>query len=731
MRQVLQSYRTGELWLADVAPPGPAPLGARVETRASLVSAGTEKAMIALAQRSLLGKARARPDLVRRVWQKVQQEGVWKTVEQVKAKLDQPVALGYSCAGVVRDALGADALRPGMRVACAGAGFASHSELNWVPRNLVVPLPEAVSFEHGATATVGAIALQGVRQAGPRLGDRIVVIGLGLIGNLAAQLARASGARVLGVDLSPGKVALALETGCFDATTDLERVADRVAAFTGGHGADAVILAAGAPNDSGPIRLAIELARLRGKIVVLGDCGMDVPRNEAYLKELDIRLSMSYGPGRYDPAYEERGQDYPYAHVRYTEQRNLAAYLDAVADGAVVLDPLLTHRFEIGRALDAYELIQTGSEPYVGVLLTYGASDDPELAPPTPRVAPGPAAASAPAFEAVRGPIGVGMVGAGNYARAALIPPLKASGARMIGVVNRSGPSADQARAAGGFAWADTDLDRLLGDPAIHAVFVGTRHDLHAATTIALLDAGKHVFVEKPLCLTDDELAAVAAAQARAGRYVQVGTNRRFSPYTEALVQAFTPRADPLTITVRVNAGRIPVDHWLRDPAVGGGRLLGEGIHWVDLCQALAGAPVRSALATPSPGGPTSSPGDTWTLTLAFTDGSIATIVYAADGPSALPKERVEVIGVGRAAEVDNWSSGRLWTGTGSSALRAPRGQQKGTAEQLTAFLEALASGRPAVPLDTTWHVQHVGLSAVASLADGLPRSPAWPRPAP
>ncbi len=730
MKQVLQSYRTGELALADVPPPRPAPRGARVRTRASLVSAGTEKAMLELARKSLVGKARARPDLVRRVWQKVQQEGLQRTVEQVRTKLDEPVALGYSCAGIVEDALDADHLVPGMRVACAGAGLASHSELNWVPRNLVVPLPDGLSFEHGATATLGAIALQGVRQAEPRLGDRIVVIGLGLIGNLAGQLAGAHGARVLGVDLSPERAELARRTGFFDATADTDGLEERVLAFTDGHGADAVILAASAPGNSGPMHQAVALCRLRGRIVVLGNVGMDVPRNEAYLKELDVRLSMSYGPGRYDPAYEERGEDYPYAYVRWTEQRNLQAYLEAVADGAVVLDPLLTHRFDIGRALDAYDLIEHDREPYIGILLTYGEAEDPELARPNaPRAAPAVAPAAVPALEPVSGRIGVGVLGAGGHLRGTLLPALKALDVERVGVVNRTGPSARQAREVGDFAWSDTDLDRLLSDPAIHAVVIGTRHDLHARQVLAALDAGKHVFCEKPLCLTEEELARIADAQARTGLYVQVGTNRRHSPYTRALQDRFQPRADPIAVSIRVNAGRLPREHWLRDPAVGGGRLVGEGIHWVDLAQSIVGEPIARVHLTPSPGGPTALPGDTFSLALRFTDGSVAQILYAAEGPRTLPKEQVEVVGLQHAARVDNWSQGQLWTTGGRSALRVGRGQQKGIAEQLHAFVDTLRTGQPAVPLDVTWHVQHATLVAASTSADGLPADVAWPRP--
>ncbi|TVQ87360.1 MAG: hypothetical protein EA397_18765 [Deltaproteobacteria bacterium] len=730
MKQVLQSYRTGELWLADLSPPQLKERGARVRTVASLISAGTERSMIALAQKSLIGKARSRPDLVRRVIKKMRQDGVRKTVEQVQSKLNEPVPLGYSCAGVVVDALQADHLRPGMRVVCAGAGYANHSEMNWVPRNLIAPLPDTVSFEHGATATVGAIALQGVRHAAPRLGDRIVVIGLGLIGNLAAQLARASGARVFGIDLDPSKVELGRRTGCVGGTSEMDRAVEAVMAFTQGHGADAVILAAGAPEDSRPTQLAVELVRQRGKVVILGVVGMNIPRNEAYRKELDVHVSMSYGPGRYDSAYEERGEDYPFAFVRYTEQRNLVAYLDAVADGRLVLDPLLTHRFPIDEALDAYGLIQSGREPHLGILLRYAATDDPELGvPAVPRPAmPAATPARAP-IEALRGPIGIGLLGAGSYVRGVLLPALAKQDVERIGVVNRSGPSAEQSREAGGFRWSGTEVDRVLSDPSIHAVVIGTPHHLHAEQVIACLDAGKHVFVEKPLCLSHVELQAIAAALERSGRFLQVGTNRRHSPYASALREQFSPRADPLVISVRVNAGRLPAGHWLRDPQVGGGRLLGEGVHWVDLCAALVGRPVRSVVATPSPGGATSLAGDTWAAQLSFVDGSLATITYAADGPTSLEKERIEVVGLGCAAEVLNWSSGRVYTTAGRRPLRVGRGQLKGTDEQLTAFFRTLRGEPPAVDLDETLHVQHATLLLVDTLRDGVPAQATWPYP--
>lgn len=730
MKQVLQSFRSGELWLADVAPPSSAPRGARVKTTVSLVSAGTEKMLLDLGRKSLIGKARARPDMVRRVLQKARQEGLKKTWEQVSQRLDAPMALGYAAAGRVQDVQDAPGLVPGMRVACAGMGYASHAELNWVPRNLIVPIPDDVTDEEGCSATVGAIALQGVRLAEPRLGDRIVVIGLGLIGNLCAQLCRASGARVFGVDLDASKVDLAKRTGCYDGTADMGSVVEQVMAFTDGRGADAVLIAASAQGNDGPMQTAVEISRLRGTIVAVGNVGMGVPRDDAYRKELTVRASMSYGPGRYDSAYEEQGNDYPFAYVRYTEQRNMVAYLDAIEDGKVDLSSLLTHRFSIGDALSAYDMITNHTEPYVGVLLTYGATDDPELARPvSPTPAPAAAAASL-GFEPVSRRPGLAVVGAGMHARAQLLPVLKGMDVDLIGVVNRTGASADQAKAIAGFAWADTQFDRVLEDDRIDAVIIGTRHRLHAAQTIRALQAGKHVFVEKPLCLTDEELAQVAEAQAASGRYVQVGANRRFSPYTQALTTHFGQRSDPLVLNVRINAGAIPDDHWLRDPATGGGRLIGEGIHWVDWCQAVVDRPIRTAVAQASTGGATSLPADSWTATLTFADGSIAQIQYAADGARTAAKERLEVVGLGKLAVIDDWSGGQLYLASGSQRLKVPRGQHKGFVEQLSAFVRALRSGRPAVSLDTTWHVQHAVLTLNQTTTTGVAADVAWPRPA-
>ncbi|MBN2799781.1 MAG: bi-domain-containing oxidoreductase [Deltaproteobacteria bacterium] len=725
MKQVLQSYRTGELWLAEVDAPHPAPGGARIHTRASLISAGTEKYLVQMARKSLVGKAQARPDLVKRVLQKVQQEGLQRTIEQVQEKLNTPIAMGYSSAGVVMDAEGVGDLRPGTRVACAGAGYAAHAEVNWVPRNLLVPLPDGVSFEEGACATVGAIALQGVRQAELRLGDRVLVIGLGLIGNLTAQLAAASGARVFAFDLSQRAVELALQTGCAAGTSDATRVLDEVMAFTGGHGVDAVLIAASSPGNNGPVELAVQAARLRGKVIAVGLVGLEMPRDDAYRKELDLRMSMSYGPGRYDADYEERGQDYPLAYVRYTEQRNIQAFLEAVEDGRVVLGPILTHRFGIDQALDAYALLES-DEPSVGVILEYG---EPEAREVRPVARPASAAPGPRRVATVNRAPGIGLIGAGTFVRGVLLPSLRRTDARLVGVVNRTGPSAENVRKGSGFSWGGTDAERVFTDAAIDAVVIGTRHRLHAPLSLKALEAGKHVFVEKPVCVTPDELSALVVAQRRADRLVQVGTNRRFSPYVAKVREVFAGRADPLSIQYRVNAGQIPADHWVREAAEGGGRLVAEGVHFIDVCQAVVGAPVSRVSCAPMGGGPSAIAGDSFAITLEYTDGSVAQILYATEGDRGLPKERLEVFGGGKVAVVEDWSAGTVWSGGRQSKLRAPRGQQKGSVEQLSAFLQALATGVPAVPMDEVWHVHHVMFAAAAAMERGVPVETAWPCP--
>ena len=599
MKQILQSQRRGEVRLAEVPAPACGAGGVLVSTRCSVISAGTERMLVELGKKSLLGKARARPDLVRKVLDTVRTRGLKATAEQVFAKLDEPVPLGYSASGeVVEAGRGAAELQPGDRVAIAGAGYANHAEFNFVPRNLCAKIPEGVSYANAAFATIGAIALQGVRQAQPLIGERVVVIGLGLIGLLTVQILKANGCAVLGVDPDEERAALATRLG---ADAAVSSGADRAcAAFTGGYGADAVIIAAATPS-SQPIEQAAELSRHKGRVVAVGLVGMQVPRDAFYRKELDLRLAMSYGPGRYDPDYEERGNDYPFPYVRFTEQRNLESFLYLVQQKRVTPAALVTHRLPFAAALDAYALIEgklpaesTLDRKYLGILLEYPAGARLER---TVRRADDRATGTH------GGDVGVGFIGAGNFARGVLLPQIvKAGAARLTAVCTSTGRSAAQTAERFGFAVVTTDAGEVLERADTGAVFIATRHGSHAALVAAALRAGKHVFVEKPLCIRQTDLDEVERAlqDARGAGFepcLMVGFNRRFSPHARAVQAAFRDRGTPMVVSYRVNAGVVPAESWLHDPEEGGGRIIGEGCHFVDFCTALIGSDPVSVIA--------------------------------------------------------------------------------------------------------------------------------------
>ena len=526
MRQLSQNMRSGELALEDVPEPGLLSGGVLVRNACSLISAGTERQKLEMGRKSLLGKARARPDLVKKVVKKLKTEGLGKTIETVKARLDAPSPLGYSCAGYVADvAEDVPGLAPGDAVACGGANYAVHAEMVWVPGNLVVPVPSGVTMRQASLATVGAIAMQGVRQSEPTLGETVVVIGLGLIGQLTSMLLTSAGCRVVGVDTNPRMVELARTSGVEHALAAAgDEVAHVVGELTGGHGADATLICASTPS-SAPVALAGEITRDRGRVVVVGLVGMEVPREPFYMKEIDLRLSRSYGPGRYDPEYEEKGHDYPFGYVRWTEQRNMACFLDLIAQGRIGVDHILTHDFPFDRALDAYDLLSNREVPYLGITLTY--PDAPERAP---KQTPPPARAEAVTSP---GPIGVGAVGAGNYAQANLLPVLRDMGeAKLVAVADAQGLVAGSARGKFGFEKTADDFDAILADPKVEWVVIATRHDTHADLARRALAAGKHVHVEKPLALSVSELRDLAQTHAASKRHLTVGFNRRFAPAT-------------------------------------------------------------------------------------------------------------------------------------------------------------------------------------------------------
>ncbi len=715
MRQLIQSYRTGEMKVEEVPPPSVRAGGVLVRTVRSLVSAGTEKMVVDLARKNLLAKARSRPDLVRKVVATARKQGVMNTLRKVQTKLDTPIPLGYSSAGVVVEVgEGVHEFRVGDRVACAGAGYANHADYNYVPRNLLAAVPEGVSMEAASFATVGAIALQGVRQAEPTLGERVAVLGLGLIGQLTVQLLRANGCQVLGFDPNPERAKLAQELGAQRAVSaDLEATGE---SFCRGQGFDAVLVAASTPSAE-PLAQAGEIARLRGRVVVVGLVGIEVPRSTYYRKELDLRMSMSYGPGRYDPDFEERGFDYPLPYVRWTEQRNLEAFLDLVADGRLRTEPLVTHRYEISDALAAYDLISSGREPYLGVLLGYGADDEVALAPPEPQV---PLRAEPIAADR----IGVGLIGAGSFGQSVLLPALKAAGNNEpVAIASAGGMTARRIGEQYGFRRAVASAADVIADPDVHAVFVLTRHHLHAPLVVQALEGGKHVFTEKPLALTEADLERISAARATARREVMVGFNRRFAPLVGKIERHFAGRTHPLVMNYRVNAGFIPSDHWVHDPVEGGGRILGEVCHFVDLLQHLAGAPPVRVSAEAIEGDTRYRGDDNVSITLRFADGSIGTVVYTALGDGRLAKESLEVFGEGRVARLDDFRTLELYANGAVEKSRSSN-QDKGFEEELRRFLAALSGGGEIpIPYAQAVATTRATFAALASLRTGAPQT--------
>jgi polar amino acid transport system substrate-binding protein len=713
MKQVLQYRRSGTTQVIEVPSPPVPKGGVLVANEWSLISPGTERMLVEAGGANLLNTARQRPDLVRQVLDKASRDGVAATLEAVRGRLDTVIPLGYSCAGAVLD-VGADARAAfvvGDRVACAGAGQANHAELIAVARNLTVRVPDPVSLQDAAFVTIGAIALQGVRVADVRIGEACVVIGLGLVGQLTVQLLKAAGCRVFGIDVASDKVQLALAIGadeaCLRADADL---VDRVRRFTQGRGADAILVAAAA-STSDPIQLAPSLARDRAVVVAVGMVGMDVPRNAYYEKELQLRLSRSYGPGRYDRTYEEDGIDYPLGYVRWTEQRNMEAFLDLVASGSVHPSRLVTHRIPIAEAERAYQIV-TGqiAEPYLGILLEYPPQNGTNLAS---RASVELRTPSATTSSTVR----LGVIGAGNFARSVLLPTLKKLDVDLAAVATQSPPSAQQTATRFATGYATTDWRQVVDDPAIDGVVIATRHDLHAVIAAAALRAGKSVFLEKPMALGSVELDDLMAAWRESGHVLQVGFNRRFAPTYRRLAASLAGRRKPLVMSYRVNAGKVARSSWIVDPLQGGGRIIGEVCHMVDLLVDLAGAPVTSVYAQQS----SADDGDDAVLTLTFGDGSLGTIAYASGGDRGMHKEQLEVLGDGAGAVLDDFRelrfhhNGKVHTVGGRFA-----GQDKGHAAELTAFVEAVRQGKasPVDPLQAE-HVTRVTFAAVESAHSG------------
>ncbi|MEU5918858.1 bi-domain-containing oxidoreductase [Streptomyces sp. NPDC047141] len=727
MKQVVQNYKSGELAVLDVPVPGCKPGGVLVRTAYSLISTGTELMKVSEAGMSMLGKARSRPDQVAKVMQSVATNGVPATYRKVMGKLDSYTPLGYSLCGVVEQVgAGIDDVKVGDLVACAGNEHALHAELNWVPKNLYTPVPDGVAPRHAAFGTVGSIALQGVRQGEPQLGDVALVIGLGLIGQLVVQLLSASGAVVVGVDPDPARCELAERLGAA-ATGDpaSPAVEAAVAELTGGHGVDQVYLAAGGGSNQ-PVELAAHLSRDRGRVVDIGKCRLDLPWNAYYEKELDVRFSRSYGPGRYDPEYELEGRDYPIGYVRWTERRNLACFLDLLARDRVDVDPLVSHVADFDDAVETYRSLKDGELKAVAVLFRYAeqeaeaVAEAPEVAVPAVRRA----AASAPA-RPVRGPVRLAFVGAGNYATSMLLPHLAGrEGVELSTVVTTTALSAANAERKFGFRRATTDLDAVLGDPSIDAVFVVTRHSSHADLTQKALLAGKAVFVEKPLALTEDELAGVLSAVEKSGNdRLQVGFNRRFAPLLQEARKRFGDRTGPASLRYLVNAGRLQHGSWYLQQGSEGSRFAGEGGHFVDTASWLLGTDPVSVYAVAPAGN------EDLQVVLRYPDGSTATISYVTTGPAAFPKETLDLVADGKVLRLDDFVRAQVYGPEKWVSSRLPKARDKGQNAELAAFVRAVRTGGPMpVPLESLVATTAATLAVGAGLASGVPVTLAGPR---
>lgn len=717
MKQLIQNIKTGQTRIVDIPTPIPSENSALIRNAASLVSVGTERMVVEFAQQSLIGKAKSRPDLVRQVLEKARREGLITTLAAATNKLEQPMVLGYSSAGTIIEMGEAiKGLRVGDRVACGGGGFAVHAEFVNVPQNLIVKLPDGVDFESAAFATLGAVAMQGFRLAKMQVGESIAVIGLGLLGLLSALIARAAGMNVLGIDLDPDRIKLAEKLG-FRAVTN-ENAIEAGHFISGGHGVDGVLICADTKSDE-PVILAGEIARSKANIVAVGAVGLNIPRKLYYEKELNLTVSRSYGPGRYDPQYEEKGIDYPIDHIRWTEGRNMQAFIGLLADHQVDLNPLITHRFAIEDAPKAYKMITSKShESFLGVLLTYPDQDKaPErkiinLAAPTIQVQPGNV-------------LSLGVLGAGNYALSTFLPVIQSvSGIAPAGVVSASGVSAEHAASKFGFGFASSDPNEIFSDPTINIIAILTRHHLHTNQILQAFENGKHVYCEKPLAIDETQLKRLKKALSQTGNpMLMAGFNRRFAPLAIDLKKFFSGRSEPMVVNYRANAGFLPLTHWIQDPLQGGGRIVGEACHFIDFLTYLIGEnPTSVSVHGLDDLGKYHE--DNVAISFDYPDGSFGTVTYLANGDKSFSKERVEVFCGGKVGVLEDYSKLEL---IGRGKIRRtsrPMKMDKGHKAAWQAFLSALTTkNTPPIPYDQLLGTTQASLAAVKALRTGLPQS--------
>ena len=697
MKQVLQHARTGEITVTEVPAPQLLPGCVLVRIAASVVSAGTERASQEFAGKNLVQKAQARPDLVRDVIGKVRRDGIFSAIDAVSSRLDQPQTPGYSSAGTILSiGEGITDLQPGDRVACAGAGYAVHAEIACIPRLLVARIPdrttaEEVCFDEAAFATLGAVALHGIRTAEVKLGDTVGVIGLGLLGQLTVQLLKAAGCRVVGMDIAPSRAGLAQQMGADFTSTSASEFRDLCLEQTRGLGLDSILITAETPS-SDPVNFAGAAARDRAIVVAVGTVGIDIERKAYYEKELDFRISRSYGPGRYDTAYEQKGRDYPIGYVRWTETRNMEAFLQLLAERRINIASLITHRFPVERAQSAYELITGKSKaPFLGVVIQYSETAE---ATRTLQLVPKTSSTAEPAERTAASAISVGVLGAGIFASGTLIPALKASKeTSLLGICTATGAHSRNAAQKFGFKYCTTDDAEIIRDGAINTVVIATRHHLHAQQVLAALGQSKNIFCEKPLCLHEDELASIVSsyltiAPTRRPAFM-VGFNRRFAPMTGQLKSFLSPISEPLALHYRINAGALPPDHWINDPEQGGGRILGEVCHFVDLLRFLAASPIVEVEARPVGNGSRYS-GDNILASIRFANGSEGSIGYLASGDRSFSKERLEIFGGGAVAVLEDFRLLELSRNGRKQTIRSRWSQDKGHRAEWQAFVRSI-----------------------------------------
>ncbi len=713
MKQVIQNFKSGELYVDEVPLPSISEGMVLVENKYSLISSGTERGTVKVGKASLIGKAKQRPDLVAQVLQNIKKEGLKATIDKVRTKLDSLKALGYSTSGVVTASMDTRNLfQVGDRVACAGQDFASHAEIVSIPQNLVAKIPDNVSFEDASYTTLGAIALQGLRQTEPTLGDNVCVIGLGLLGQITTQLLKANGCNVFGIDLSNSLVDLAKTMGADNAMlrSDSNLLAT-IDDFTNGYGFDSVIITAAAPSND-PIELSAVIARKKGKVVVVGAVKMDIPRDpHFYRKELELRMSCSYGPGRYDVNYEDNGQDYPYAYVRWTEQRNMEAFLKLISNGSVNLKPLTTHIFDIIDAEKAYDIVLGKvEEPSIGILLKYDEGNS-EKEISTFKINTNQVKK-----------INVGFIGAGSFAQSYLIPNVKSAGASLDTVVTTKGITSKNVAEKFGFNNTSSNVDDIMGNAGINTVFIATPHNSHANYTIEALKANKNVFVEKPLAMNQEELLAVEDAYKASSGKLMVGFNRRFAEVSKTIKKAFENLNEPIFVNIRVNAGFIPKEHWTQNPELGGGRIIGEMCHFIDLMQYFTDSePIKVYADCINTANEKMKADDTISIIVKFKNGAIGTLNYLSNGDKSLPKEMIEVFGGGKTGRIHDFRSGELHENNKTTKLKSA---SKGHKQEVDAFLSSLNEGKESpISFESISLTTQTTFKIIDSLNTGLPQS--------